>query len=285
MIAGREKVGYIELRWAPKGQSMRQEFFPVANIHAAADFANRVAARADVFVGAAPRVEREGGKRAVERSWCLWVDCDTPDSVEKLRAFTPAPTMIVRSGSGENVHAWWSLIQSVPARMAEQANRRLAYHLGADARCAEVARILRPPGTFNHKHEPPGIVSCDGGTGALVRPVEMVANLPDPPHAGKQGKPAPRRRATRDALRGISAQEYVPRLTGRDVDFKGYVQCPFHEDWNPSLMAYADPKRGWYCFQCGAGGDVYSFGSALWEIPVRGRGFVALRERLERELL
>lgn len=33
--------------------------------------------------------------------------------------------------------------------------------------------------------------------------------------------------------------------------------CPFHEDWNPSLVVY--PDNHWFCFQCQTGGDVFDW--------------------------
>lgn len=285
LIIGRETHGYVEVRHARKGQPMQADFFPTAD---AGDTARFIAARAevgDVFVGAAPRLIREGGKHAVPRAWCLWVDCDTPESVEKLAGFRPLPTAVVKSGSGSNVHAWWQLDAPVPSRYLETANRRLAHALGADPRCAEAARILRPPGTLNWKHDPPAAVEYVAGTGTS-HSLLMVADLEEPPRRRPGGAVVPRRaQHASDPLLGISSREYIPRITGRDVDGRGYVQCPFHEDWNPSLMAYADPKRGWHCFQCGAGGSVYDFGAELWGLGTRGDDFLELKERLQGTLL
>lgn len=288
LIAGRETDGWIELRWFNHATGHpNQEWYRCNDWgrDKAASEALRLSAHGDVFIGCAPRVERgDGGKQNVARAWCLWVDCDTPEAAAKLAQFKPQPTLTIASGTGTNVHGWWSLAGPVPSRWIEKANRRLAHHLGADPRCAEVARILRPPGTRNWKHDPPAAVTIVGGNPGHVRLVEMVASLPDPPARRPEGNPAPRRVPTDDPLLGISAQEYVPRLTGRDIDGKGYVQCVRHDDWRPSLMCYADPKRGFYCFQCGWGGTVYDFGSALYGIPTSGSAFVQLKERLTREL-
>lgn len=37
---------------------------------------------------------------------------------------------------------------------------------------------------------------------------------------------------------------------------RGWAVCPFHTDRHPSLKVYND---GYYCFSCGAGGDVITF--------------------------
>lgn len=40
---------------------------------------------------------------------------------------------------------------------------------------------------------------------------------------------------------------------------RGFINCPFHSgDHTASLKVYPD-KRGWFCFGCGAHGDVISF--------------------------
>lgn len=48
---------------------------------------------------------------------------------------------------------------------------------------------------------------------------------------------------------GVELRSRGRRLTGR---------CPFHEDRQPSLVVYPD-TQSFYCFGCGAGGDVIDF--------------------------
>jgi hypothetical protein len=86
----------------------------------------------------------------------LWADCDTAESIAALQAFRPAPAILVRSGSGENRHAYWTLTGPVDAEAVTAGNRRLAQALGADAGAVtSAATILRPPGSANFKHTPP----------------------------------------------------------------------------------------------------------------------------------
>lgn len=292
-LAGRQEGGFIELRWFPNGNA-RREFYACTDHgrERALEDALRFGNMADVFVGCAPRREQGfGGKTNIDQAWALWVDCDTPESVVKLAEFRPFPSLVVKSGTGNHMHAYWVLEHAAPARYVERCNRRLAHALGADPRCAEVARILRIPGTFNYKHEPRAEVKLIAphpdhwSVADTTRyPLSFVADMDDPPNVRPEGPTAPRV-ASDDALLGISAQEYITRLTGRPIDSKGYVQCPFHEDWNPSLMAYADPKRGWHCFQCGEGGSIYDFAALLWGLGTRGADFMRVRERLTGELL
>ena len=62
------------------------------------------------------------------------------------------------------------------------------------------------------------------------------------------------------------AQEIKDSLTTREVfefyglkpNSKGFVCCPFHKEKTPSMKIY-EGKRGYYCFGCGASGDVITF--------------------------
>ena len=283
-IVGDQTTGYLEIRALSSGPVI-QEWLPVTDLDRAEERIAALAPTADVFVGAAPRDREYGGRAAIPHTWALWADCDTPESVNKLGTFTPVPSLTVASGTGGNVHAWWGMRNPVPADAAERAMRRLAHHLGADPRCAEVARIMRPPDTLNHKHDPPTAVRTVQ-LGEAFHPLSMVADLPDPPQ--KQAANIPPRARTSDRLAGISPLEYAPRITGRAVNSSGYMQCPVHaggQERTPSLKLYEDPDKGFHCFGCGWGGDVYAFASAVWRVPTHGAGFVQLRDRLEGELL
>lgn len=51
------------------------------------------------------------------------------------------------------------------------------------------------------------------------------------------------------------------------LNHDGAGLCPFHGDRkSPSLKVYADPKRGWHCFGCGASGSVIDFAMRWYEI-------------------
>ena len=47
-------------------------------------------------------------------------------------------------------------------------------------------------------------------------------------------------------------------LYGVAVDRRGLALCPFHSEATPSCQFYPG-NRGFYCFGCGAGGDVLTF--------------------------
>lgn len=52
---------------------------------------------------------------------------------------------------------------------------------------------------------------------------------------------------------------------GFPVDRQGRCICPFHRDRHPSMKIYPH-NRGYYCFSCGAGGDVITFVGRLYGI-------------------
>lgn len=266
-------------------------FFLGGDVRDAARRIARLGQRTDVYVGCAPRVRRRGSREDVAPTSLLWADMDTPSAVAALKAF-PIPTMIVNSGSGEpghkHAHAYWALARPLSVEELESANRLLAAALGADPRCADAARILRPPGTANYKEDPPRPVELAGYSGVRYRPVEIFTALPTPP-GPQTTRPArePRRNARpgrrKDPLQRVTPAEYVRRLTGREPGRSGKVLCPLHEEDTPSLHVYDTPEAGWTCYGCPttggrpAGGDIYSFASRLWGVPIRDRDFIELR--------
>src|SRR5215207_242211 len=127
----------------------------------------------DFYVGAAPRERMAGGKDAVPFTRVLWADLDTPAARGRLAEFKPVPSMIVHSGGG--AHAYWELREPAAAAAAEPVLRRLAAALEADKACAEVARVLRPPGSLNHKTQPARPVRLIGMTGARYSLDELAA--------------------------------------------------------------------------------------------------------------
>lgn len=83
---------------------------------------------------------------------------------------------------------------------------------------------------------------------------------------------------------------------GFPVDRQGRCICPFHRDRHPSMKIYPH-NRGYYCFSCGAGGDVITFAGKLYgldnesaarkliedfHLPIHTEG-LSYREKRERE--
>ena len=143
LLFGAEPAGsFAELRWRLRAGGMGREFVGLGDRRRLAAMIVARGRSTDLYLAVAPRVRQEGGRDAVERCHVLWADCDSAESIEALEHFSPAPSMVIRSGSGR--HAYWALWPPLEPAWAEKANRRLAYALGADPRATDAARILRP---------------------------------------------------------------------------------------------------------------------------------------------
>lgn len=134
----------------------------------AAIFCDGHAARWDVYFGVLPRSQRSGRQDDVHAAICLFADIDGgTEGVEGAiaRLFTapvPLPHVVIRSGSG--IHCYWLLDapEPLPDHTSRERFKRilrcLAKAVGGESPAAhsdysacEVARVLRVPGTFNHK--------------------------------------------------------------------------------------------------------------------------------------
>jgi hypothetical protein len=211
---------------------MARRFHAVERLDRGAETVLSVASRTDVYVGVLPR-RRHGGGRGdlVPRASVVWVDCDTSVSVAALHRFRPAPGIVVGSGSGQNCHGYWFLVESVELDAIERLNRCLALALGADVRCSDPARILRPAGSVNRKHSPPAAVRLLRlAENERVAVHELERRLPAMPQEFAR-PPAPRhpRAASFDPLVAIPPPVYFERLTGQSVSRSGKTRCPFHE--------------------------------------------------------
>lgn len=114
----------------------------------------------DVYFGVLPRTQRIGrNDTIVDETRVLWADFDGKAYAEsKLGAFhamaslAPAPQIVVDSGNG--YHGYWLLREEVDFENARQVMRGIAIASNGDLKVADKARILRIPGTRNHKAEP-----------------------------------------------------------------------------------------------------------------------------------
>jgi len=149
--------GQIELRAIP---SKHRNYTEIGD-HGAIDEFCQQHSHENVYFGVGTRDGNGGGKNNIVHIPALWCDIDfkqTPPEIarENLKSFPFKPTIIVKSGNG--VHCYWLL--SEPAEKddigrIEDINRRNAVALGGDLAATDAARIMRVPGTLNHKYQPP----------------------------------------------------------------------------------------------------------------------------------
>ena len=157
-VNGADRPGLIELRPLP---SLKRAFIEPGDWSAIDRFVQNHR-HEDVYFGPAARIDSQngGGKDNCGLVRAVYADIDfktTPEE-EARRALTEFPfgaSIVVSSGGG--YHPYWLLSEPVDLRAEgdrfESILRRLAAALHADPSCAECARILRVPGSLNHKPE------------------------------------------------------------------------------------------------------------------------------------
>jgi Primase C terminal 2 (PriCT-2) len=132
-----------------------------------ADWLQTISADADAYHCNAT-FPRSGSRKKNEGCFyrAVWVDIDLKPfaaALDVLTEFcatteTPRPSVIVSSGGG--LHAYWVFTRDLSldewTRVSRALNAFCTVHgLGHDSKCTiDAVRILRPPGTLNHKYDP-----------------------------------------------------------------------------------------------------------------------------------
>jgi hypothetical protein len=112
-IAGQEpSASFYEVRWRT-ARGMAREFFPCdrAGRVRLREVVHALGLRGDTYLGAAPRIRRDGRRSAIQRVWTLWADLDGDEGVAALEKFQPAPTIVIATGTGSNRHARHCLVR------------------------------------------------------------------------------------------------------------------------------------------------------------------------------
>lgn len=92
-------------------------------------------------------MNKKATKNDVTKALFVHVDIDDPTAEDRVRSFTPPPTVIVSSGGG--FHCYWELKEPNDDLVRVEAiNIAVANALGGD-NCHNIDRIMRLPGTVN----------------------------------------------------------------------------------------------------------------------------------------
>lgn len=239
----------------------------------------------ELFVTPATSKDGTPGNDGVSASQVAWVDQDDPTKIQLLREFRHRPHMVVATGGSGGVHAFWRLSYPVGRDEIGAINRKLVAAVDGDRASHNPARILRIPGSFNHKanqHE-----GADGICRIIWADTQMEPYDPEQLVEGLEDYKVPAKPKTRlqydaghydvrgsdpwvsttvEVAEGTPPPDYYLRLAGQGVGHRGgHVRCPFHdhEDRNPSTYVYGQPGAGWFCFSCGRGGGPFHLAAAL----------------------
>jgi putative DNA primase/helicase len=145
----------------------------------------------NIHFGPNPRRRKGGTAADVALARCLFVDIERVTAQEAAASVAgaglPDPTAIVSSGGG--VHVYWRLAEPLTDLDIWTARQKaLIAALGSDPVVHDSPRVMRLPGTLNHKYNPPrpcAVVACyadvrhplDAFPDALPQPSVVI----DPP--------------------------------------------------------------------------------------------------------
>ncbi len=147
-----DRKGYAEVRVIREGRPVSQSFteWPSHAEKVTEAIAHDI--DSNIFMGVLLRRSAIGDAAHCEdeTEW-LWADIDEKRGVtfaRLLRSISLVPQIVVDSGHGW--HLYWHLDEPVPTHVAQGAMKVIATALGGDA-VGDPARIMRIPGTVNHK--------------------------------------------------------------------------------------------------------------------------------------
>lgn len=202
--------GFGELRGKRNGP---QDFFDLADDHATEEMAARAVERSqtgEIWVGLNPRIKRAGGNENVAWSHCLFLDCDSPESLAAVEAFPLKPSWEIRSGSTTNgfEHRQFGYLLTsriTRDRATELENRLVSHLLGDEGWTRSGDGVVRVPGTLNWKTTPP-------------RPVELAYFQPECRYAPEQFEELLPELVEEEikAVPSVKAEEEIVMVRGRN---------------------------------------------------------------------
>lgn len=132
----------------------------------------------DVWVSAhllRPDAKRRKKEFFADRDLCIAVDLDGLDYQELL----VAPTFVVETSPG-HYHAYWILTEPLGRFTIEDIQKRITHHhalRSSDKGTWDISRVLRIPGTINHRFaaRPDGTLTGKDGIKHVTRLIEVAA--------------------------------------------------------------------------------------------------------------
>jgi hypothetical protein len=232
MFAGPDPAGlFLELRGRRPGHGVKRiGFVPAGDLDRICAAIDRAARVGDVWMTAAPRTREDGRGAAVPHVCNIFADLDGPDALQRLVDFHLLPSMFVESGSPDCGHAYFAISPPLSPRNAQRANRRLMLALGGDRNATDPARILRPAGTLNFKHEPPRPVRCTALTLEVFTARQVVGGLPDSHHYRPRPPAPPREHVSGDVALGALVGRVRTAVQGERNAILFWACCRAIED-------------------------------------------------------
>jgi hypothetical protein len=128
----------------------------------------------DVYVCPAVRFTKDRRKGSALPPMVCWVDLDgEPADPDLWRTLAP---LTVASGQPGHRHAYLPLTRPVDLGTHARLNKALAQRLGGDHKWSDES-LLRFPGTWNHKTDPPSPVIVESADGAVWDPDKLAQVL------------------------------------------------------------------------------------------------------------
>lgn len=130
----------------------------------------------DTYFAPAVFTAESRSSKAVTTVRTLWADLDEvdPDNIPTMFK----PTAVWESSPGR-YQALWRLKQSLTMNEQQRLNQRLTYAIGADKGGWDITQVLRIPGTFNHKYDPPPKVKLLHLNGHKIDAERALDDLPE----------------------------------------------------------------------------------------------------------
>lgn len=266
---------YVEVRPLNKRRGCKplRQTFATSLAEALAAIQASIQNQDDVYIGALPRRTPSGKASSVTALTWLWADIDygtvghaspapyqtAHEAFDAICALPIAPTMVVDTGGG--YHVWYALEREPSPTEWRDAISRLTHALHGDANAVDTPRILRVPGTANHKTDPPRparFVSIDPD---VAHPIAVFLALAEPPDSSPTSPPeyhpepgtAPHP-ANPDRPFDRANEEPVAQVLdwlGVKMHREGarvYCACPVHGGKNTSQMQVGGDENIAYCY-------------------------------------